>query len=68
MLSNQSILREEGSNQDRELVSAASVCFFESRSQFFLECVQFRHGYGSKKSFRILKRTGTNYLELHRTC
>ena len=30
MLSNQSILREEVSNQDRELVSAAPVCFFES--------------------------------------
>ena len=54
MLSNQSILREEDSNQDREPVSAAPVCFFESKSQFF-ECVQFRHGYGSKKSFRILK-------------
>ena len=38
MLSNQSIFREEDSNQDRELVSAAPVCFFESKSQFFSVC------------------------------
>ena len=55
MLSNQSILREEDSNQDREPVSVLHLCVSLRANLNFFECVQFRHGYGSKKSFRILK-------------
>ena len=47
-------------------LSVLHLCVSLRANLNFFEHVQFKHGYGSKKFQNV--KTGTNYLELHRTC